>query len=277
MTSKRFLVLGGKVLAALTFIMLSAFPLYWMFNASLLSTSDMFQKVPRFFPPLTEPGGYAHIFDALPIVQWLQNSAVIAAGTTLLSLLIALFAAYGLSRYSFRGKGPVGFAMFATQMLPEALLLVPLYALFLGLGLLNSLGGLVLVNTVFVMPILVWLLKGAIDSVPLEVEEAARIDGCSRYTIQVSIVWPLILPSIAAASVLAFFHAWNEFLVASTFILDAEKRPASVGLAGLIGELSTPLDQVMAAAMLYTLPALVFFLIVQRRIVTGLTAGSVKG
>jgi multiple sugar transport system permease protein len=277
MTKKHFLVLGARLGAALAFILFAAFPLYWMFNASLLDTSDMFQKVPKFFPTLTDAGGYAEVFGAIPILGWLQNSAFIASGTTVLSLLIALFAAYGLSRYSFRGKGLIGFALFATQMLPEALLLVPLYALFLGLGLLNSLWGLVLVDTVFVMPILVWLLKGAIDSVPLEVEEAARIDGCSRFTIQVSIVWPLILPSIAAASVLAFFHAWNEYLLASTFIVDADKRPASVGLASLIGELTTPLDQVMSAAILYTVPALVFFLIVQRRIVTGLTAGSVKG
>ena len=277
MTGKRLVTGVSRAVVALLFVGIALFPLYWMVNTSVLPTSAMFQQVPRLIPHLDTQGGYSDLLSSLPIVKWLSNSLVIAVGTTVLSLLIALFAAYALSRYRFRGKGALGFTLFATQMLPEALLLVPLYILFLGLGLLDNLAGLVLVNVTFVMPIAVWLLKGAIDSVPLEIEEAARVDGCSRLTIQISIVWPLILPSIAAAAVLVFFHAWNEYLIANTFILSQTNQPASVGLASLIGELTTPLNTVMSAALVYTLPALVFFLLVQRHIVSGLTSGSVKG
>jgi multiple sugar transport system permease protein len=127
------------------------------------------------------------------------------------------------------------------------------------------------------MPIIVWVLKGAIDSIPHEIEEAAIVDGCSTLQIQRLIIWPLIAPSIVAGAVLAFFHAWNEYLFATTFILDMDKRVASTGLASLIGELSTPLDRVMSASLLYTLPPIIFFLIVQRRIVDGLTSGGIKG
>jgi multiple sugar transport system permease protein len=267
-------VLRGAVLACV--IVVALFPIYWMLNVSVMPTSARFQSVPQFFPS-TITDSYARVFNALPIAQWLMNSTVIACGTAIASLALALPAAYAMSRYKFRGRGIVGFVLFATQMLPEALLLVPLYALFLALGLINTLWGLVLVDTAFVMPILIWLLKSAIDSVPIEIEEAARVDGCSRITIQISIVWPLILPTIAASAVLGFLHAWNEFLVANTFIFDGSLRPASVGIASLIGELTTPLDLMMSSAALYAVPAIVFFLAVQRWIVNGMTAGSVKG
>lgn len=253
------------------------FPLYWMFNTSLLSTSNMFKAVPDLLPDFGRIGIYIEVFKTLPLAKWLGNSLFIAVGTTSLSTILALFAAYALSRYRFRGRGFIGFIMFASQMLPEALLLVPLYGMFLAFGLINQLYGLVLANTVFVMPILIWLFKGAIDSISVEIEDAARIDGCSRFRLQVRIVWPLIAPSIVTGMILSFFHAWNEYLLAATFLLDRNKRPASVGLASLIGELVTPLDQIMAAATWYAMPALIFFLMIQRHIVGGLTAGSVKG
>jgi multiple sugar transport system permease protein len=274
MTGKHTLSGTAKIIITVVFLVIALFPLYWMLNTAVLPTSAMFEKIPRMFPQV---GDNTDLLTSLPIVRWLSNSLVIAIGTTALSLIIALFAAYALSRYKFWGKGVLGFVLFATQMLPEAMLLVPLYILFLSLGLLNNLTGLVLVDTIFVMPIVVWILKGAIDSIPLEIEEAARVDGSSRLTIQTTIVWPLILPSIAASAVLAFFYAWNEYLIANTFILNEAAQPASVGLASLIGELTTPLDTVMSGALIYTLPALVFFLLVQRQIVSGLTAGSVKG
>jgi multiple sugar transport system permease protein len=162
-------------------------------------------------------------------------------------------------------------------MLPEALLVVPIYALFASLGLLNGMGGLILANVAFTMPVSVWIIKGAIDAIPYEIEEAAAVDGCPRVTILSLVLTPLILPSIAAAAVINFFDGWNEFLLAKTFIAERDLWPASVGLASFIGQYLTSLNSVMAAALLFTLPALIFFLLVQRRIVSGLTAGSVKG
>ena len=248
-----------------------------MFTTSLLPTSKLFLPSPAIFPSFDYFDAYKNLFSEIPLAKWLKNTGFIAIGCTVTSLFLAVFSAYALSRRKFRGKGLVSFIMFATQMLPEALLLIPLYSLFIALGLINSLYGLILANTAFVMPIIVWILKGAIDSVPIELEEAALIDGCSLLKIQRKIIWPLIAPSIVASAVMAFFHAWNEYLFATTFILDPEKRPASTGLSTLMGELSTPLDRVMAASIIYTLPPLIFFLLIQKRIVSGLAAGSVKG
>ena len=171
----------------------------------------------------------------------------------------------------------LGFSLFATQMLPEAMLVVPLYAIFGQLSLLNSLFGLILANTAFTVPVITWILKGAIDAIPIEIEEAARIDGCSRLDIVFRVVLPLIAPTLAATSVIAFFHGWNEYVFAQTLVSSESLRTASVGLAGFVGELSTPIHAVMAVGIIYTVPALVFYLFVQRFVVAGMTAGGVKG
>ena len=169
------------------------------------------------------------------MANWLLNSAIVAVGTTVASIALAILPAYALSRFRFRGKGAVGFGLFTTQMLPEAMLVVPLYAIFAKLSLLNSLGGLILANTAFTVPVVVWILKGAIDGVPLEIEEAARVDGCSRLGIVMSVVVPLIAPTLAAASVIAFFHGWNEYVFAQTFITeDGCTRPPSAWRASSV-------------------------------------------
>jgi multiple sugar transport system permease protein len=253
------------------------FPIYWMFNTALTTTSEMFLEKPKLWPNSLSLGGFANVFDELEIGLWIKNTFVIAFGSTVMSLILAIFAAYGLARRKFFGKGFFGFILFATQMLPEALLVVPLYAVFIKLSLINSLTGLVIVNTAFVMPIVIWVIKGAIDSVPYELEQAALIDGCSVFQIQRLIIWPLIAPSIVASAVLAFFHGWNEYLFATTFILDSAKRPASTGLATVLGELATDLEVVMAGAIIYTLPPIIFFMLIQKRIVAGLSSGAIKG
>jgi multiple sugar transport system permease protein len=268
---------GLFVLMTLALVAVAAFPLYWMALSASLPIGSLFTTTPTFIPQAHIFKTLASVFHNSMLTQWLANSAVIAAGTAALSLAMGILAAYALSRFRFRGRGAFGFLLFATQMLPEALIIVPLYSLFLGLGLLNGLTGLVLVNVAFVMPIVAWIIKGAIDAVPVELEEAAQIDGCSRFATLGTVVVPIIMPSLAAGAVIAFFHGWNEFMFASTFLQDKAIWPASVGIASFIGDLSAPMDEVMAASLVYTIPAVAFFLIAQRRVVAGLTAGSVKG
>ncbi len=266
-----------RILASLTLFLLAIFPIYWMVLNSFLPTSELFLKTPRFLPVFGDSVALIDVFTNVPILDWLRTSIVVAAGTTALSLALSIFSAYALSRFQFRGKEIFGFSLFATQMLPEALIVIPYYTMFMAVGLINSLPGLVVANTAFIMPILVWVLKGAIDAVPAEIEEAARVDGCTYLDTQFSVVIPLILPSLAAAAVIAFFYSWNEYLFASTLIFNQQKWTTSVGLAAFIGELSTPLDTVMAAATVFTIPAVIFYLLVQRYVVSGMTAGAVKG
>ena len=278
MLARRNLGVGIRTLLALVLVVLAAFPVFWMFNTAITPNSDLYTGNQSLIPDFTRS---LHAFQVLvgdtPFLRWMGHSAIVAAGTTGLSLLLAALAAYALSRYRFIGKGVFAFGFFATQMLPEALLVVPLYSMFVTLGLLNELYGLVLVNTAFAMPVAVFLLKSAIDQVPYEVEESAVVDGCGPLTILRMMVIPLIAPSLAAAAVITFFDGWNEYLFATTFIQNKDGWVASTGLASFIGEFTTPLDMVFSAALVFTIPAAVFFLLMQRRIVSGLAAGSVKG
>ncbi|MEB4614570.1 carbohydrate ABC transporter permease [Leucobacter sp. M11] len=259
------------------FTVFAAFPVYWMINTALSTDTELYKTGQGFWLKLSRLGDIPAKLAEVPIFSWIANSGIVAFGTTFLSLVLAVMAAYALSRFKFHGKGLAAFVLFATQMLPEALLVVPLFALFASFGLLNELHGLVLANTAFTMPVAIFILKSAIDKIPYEIEESARIDGCPRSGQLTMIILPLIVPSVAAAAVINFFDGWNEFLFANTFISDAAKWPASVGLASFVGQYATPLSSVMTAAFLFTIPAIVFFLIVQRQIVSGLTAGAVKG
>lgn len=271
-SGKFFLIIGLGL-----FTVFAAFPIYWMINTALTTDTELYKTGQSFWLQLSRIGEIPKVLAEVPIFKWIGNSGIVAFGTTFLSLVLAVMAAYALSRFKFHGKGFTSFLLFSTQMLPEALLVVPLFALFAGMGLLNELHGLVLANTAFTMPVAIFILKSAIDKVPYELEESARIDGCPRIGQLTMIILPLILPSLAAAAVINFFDGWNEFLFANTFISDAALWPASVGLASFVGQYATPLSSVMAAAFLFTLPAVIFFLIVQRQIVSGLTAGAVKG
>lgn len=267
----------GKAILITLLVVFTGFPVYWMLATSLGTEESLYRDKQPLFPEFGNIAQWGDFLAKVPILGWLGNSFVIAAGTTVLSLVLATMAAYALSRYRFHGRGVAGFVFFSTQMLPEALIIVPLYAIFAAAGLLNSHWGLILADTAFVMPVSMFIIKSGIDTIPYEIEESARIDGASRLRILFTIVLPLVKPSIAAAAVIAFFDAWNEFMFANTFLSDSAAWPASVGLASFLGQFYTPMNVVMLCALLFALPAVIFFLWAQRGIVSGLTAGSVKG
>jgi multiple sugar transport system permease protein len=269
--------LVARVLGVLVVLGIAVFPLYWMLVTALTSNADLFAPDPRLLPDPTQLGVFGTALADGRVGGWLLNSLVVGVGTMLASIGLGIPLAYALSRFAFRGKVVLTVLLLFTQMLPEALMVVPLFSLFRRFGLLDSLAGLVIANSAFVLPIVALILKGAIDAIPRELEEAARVDGARPLAVLARVNIPLIAPSIAAAAVIAFFHAWNEFVFAVTFISTPALQPASVGIAGFIGELGTPIQTVMAVAFLFTLPAVVFYLFAQRYVVAGMTAGAVKG
>jgi len=269
--------LTGRIVAVLAVLGVAAFPLYWMLVTALSSNGDLFAERPRLIPDIGRFGVFVDALAQGKAAGWLLNSLMIAIGTMILSVGLGIPLGYALSRFSFRGKAALTLVLLFTQMLPEALMVVPLFALFRRFDLLDSLTGLVLANSAFVLPIAALILKGAIDGIPRELEEAARVDGGRPFTVLTRINVPLIAPSIAATAVIAFFHAWNEYVFAVTFIFTPDLQPASVGIANFIGELGTPIQTVMAVAFLFTLPAVAFYLFAQKYVVSGMTAGAVKG
>jgi multiple sugar transport system permease protein len=264
-------------LAVLPIVIIVGFPVYWMIDTALTSPSTLYTKPQSLLPSLHNLSALKKGLDQVPLLSMLGNSAFIAIGTSVLSVFLGLNAAYALSRFRFRGKGTASLLLFATQMVPEGIFLIPIYTLFIGIGLVNNLWGLVIINAALTLPVSTFIIKAGIDLIPFEIEEAARVDNCPRFGILMTIIVPLVLPSIASAAVLAAFSGWSELMFASTFLTSQSKWPASVQLEALVSSPAGSIPVIMAVSVVYSLPAIAFFLVIQRRIVAGLTAGAVKG
>lgn len=251
-------------------------PLYWLVTLATQTNSEIVSYPPRLLPQIGHFGGLSTQTD-LPIGNWLWTSLLVGLGTAAISVIIGTLAAFGLSRFAFGGALLFGFLVFAAQMMPAALLIVPLYSIFAEVRLIDNVGSLILANSAFAMPVAIWVIKQGMDGVPHELDESAMIDGAGSFAVLRAVVLPLTRPSIAAAGIIAFLAGWNDFLFANTFMVTTEKWTVTKGLASFFGQYSTPIDLIMASAVLFALPPVIFFLIMQRQIVTGLTAGSVKG
>jgi N,N'-diacetylchitobiose transport system permease protein len=222
---------------------------------------------------------FAFVLDEGGFTTYLRNSFVVAVGTVLISGVLALLAAVAVSRFRFRLRTSVLVMVLIVQMVPLEALVIPLFIQARNLQLLNRLLGLVVVYVAFALPIAIWMLRGFVAAVPKEVEEAAYVDGASWSRMFWSILMPLVAPGLVAVSVFSFIIAWNEFVFALTF--NTEGNPdlytASIGLRRFFGQFGNDWGAIMAGSTLITLPVMVFFVIVQRRLSTGLVAGAVKG
>ena len=268
--------IGLHALAALI-AAYSVFPFYWAVVSSLKSGSALLTT--EFWPAAPTLENYAALFRDQPFLRNILNSLAVAGLVTALSLAVAVLAAYALARLRFRGRRTVLLVVLGVSMFPQIAVLAGLFELVRALGLYDSLTGLVLANLLIVLPLTVWVTTAFMRDIALELEEAAVIDGAGPLRILLSIFTPLLAPSLAAAGLLAFIAAWNEFLFALTFTLSPERRTVPVAIALISGATAyeLPWGRVMAASVVVTLPLLALTLLFQRRIVSGLTAGAVKG
>jgi len=254
----------------------AAFPLYWMVVAALQPGRELFSYPPRLLPRLGEVGVFGRLFMSQPMLLWLGNTLAIASGVAIVSVGLAVFAAYALSRFRFVGRRGLQFVLLLTQMLPSSVLIVPLFILFRQLHLLDTRAAIVLAQAALVAPIAVWMIKAFIDTIPREIDEAALIDGCSRVDVLRRITLPLAVPSVVASFAMCFFEAWNVFVYALTFAPDRELWVSAVGLASWIGELTTPVEIMMSGAVVFTIPSIAVFLALQQRLAGGLSAGAIQ-
>lgn len=275
---------AGRIAARAGFYLLVAaillyvlFPFYWAIVSSLKTGSALFEAelVPR--SPTFE--NYAAVFLDQPFARNIANSLIVAGVATGLSLVLATAAAYALSRIRFRGRTAVLLGVLSVSMFPQIAVLSGLFELIRALGLYNSLAGLVLSYLILTLPFTTWVLTAFMRELPVELEEAAVIDGAPRWRILTSVFLPIMAPALAATGLLAFILAWNEFLFALTFTLSPEQRTVPVAIALISGASAyeLPWGQIMAASVIVTLPLIALVLVLQRRIVSGLTAGAVKG
>ena len=254
------------------------FPFYWMINISF-QRNTLNTYPPKLYPQKIDFSSYKDVLksDFKPLGLWLKNSLIVSLSTTFITIVFSLFAGYAISKYKFRIKNTFSFLILATQMLPAPLLLIPMYIIFNKLHILDSLFGLIVADVAFSIPLCVIMLRSFFDTIPNELEDAAIVDGCTRIGTFFRIHLPLITPGIVATSIFSFLIAWDEFFAANTLINSEKNWVAAVGLSTFIGETVVSWDQIMSAAVIFTIPAIIFFLFIQKYLVAGLTAGSVKG
>jgi N,N'-diacetylchitobiose transport system permease protein len=263
---------------AIVFSVIWIFPVYWMVNTSLKPISDVMTPTPLFFPAHWTFSNYVDAVTESDFLENLRNSLVVVIGTVVISTLIAFFATAALTRFRFRGRRAIMVIILAIQMLPTTALLVPTFLVFGDVGLRGTLFGLVVAYIASVLPFSIWVMRGFFLTVPVEIEEAARVDGAGSWRILWSVLFPLVAPGVISTSIFAFITAWNEYIIAYTFMNDQTLYTLPIWLASFsTPHTGTDFGGQMAASVLFSLPVVVFFLIIQRKLVSGIAAGAVKG
>ncbi|WP_055481596.1 carbohydrate ABC transporter permease [Sphaerimonospora mesophila] len=267
--------------AGIAVFLFAVFPVYWMVSTAFKPNDQIFTTD---FIPFPSPPSLDHVERVFtkgvaghPIWQFLINSAIVALSTVLIGAVFALLAATAVSRFRFRFRTSFLILLLIVQMVPAEALLIPLFVMARRLGLADQLLGLVVLNVGLTLPFSIWMLRTFVAAVPKELEEAAWIDGASRFSTFWRVLFPLVAPGLVATSIFAFITTWNEFVIALTLIGDQGKYTMPIALKFFVGQRSTDWGAIMAASTLMTIPVLIFFLLVQRRMVSGLVAGAVKG
>ncbi|MCB8839921.1 carbohydrate ABC transporter permease [Aurantimonas sp. VKM B-3413] len=274
---KRILGLVAHRLAIFAYVVVALFPLFWLLKVSVTPTRLLYSEGVRLWPSEMTFAHYAFVIENSSFPQFFKNSLIVSLSTAAIVTLVAAGAGYAMSRFSFRGKLWLVGLLLVTQMFPLVMLIAPIFRILSSVGLTNSLTGLILVYTAFNVPFAVFLMQSFFDSIPKDLEEAAMIDGASRFMAFRQIIVPLTLPGMAATLGFVFTAAWSELLFALMLISKTDVSTFPVGLLSFVSKFGVDFGQMMAAGVLALIPAVLFFLLIQRFLVQGLTAGAVKG
>ena len=262
--------------------LVTLFPIFWMLSTAFKPPKEIYSLTPHPLPAHPTWANFANVMNGsvigMPYWTFLRNSLVVTLASVVVSSMVALLAAIAVARFRFRFRTTYLIMLLIVQMLPQQALVIALYLDFRGANLLDSLFGLTLLYIAFSLPVTIWMLRNFVAAVPRELEEAAAIDGAGPLSVFFKVLLPLVAPGLVTTSVFAFIFAWNEFVFALTFIgTDTAKFTLPIYVTYFFGKGSADWGAIMAASALFTLPVLIFFLVVQRRLRAGLLAGAVKG
>lgn len=264
--------------ASLAFlVLLTGFPFLWMIITSIKHTQVLGDLNHMFWPAKPTLENYAALFNSQKFLFWFRNSVIVATVSTVIASVSGALSGYALARVQFPGRSALSVAVLAAYLIPPTILFIPLYRIIQAMGLSNSLTGLIVAYQTFTVPLATWLLVGFFRSIPRELEQAAWIDGASRWQTLTQVVLPLAKPGLVAAGLFAFTNSWNEFLYALVFITDAKSHTLTVGLTNMITGDVYLWGQLMAAAVIAGIPVIAMYIYLQKYVVAGLTAGAVKG
>ena len=268
---------GARWALVLVALVMVVFPFYWMVNTSLKPASEIFLSPPAFISSNWSLDAYVTVLTERPFARYFLNSLVVTLGTTVLSVTLAAFAAYGFTRFFPRGATPFIVFLLFTKMLPETLLIILYFQLMSSLGLLNSYFALILAYSSFALPFSVWMLIGFFRSIPRDIDEAAKIDGASDLQTFFLVILPLARPGLVAVALFTFLIAWNSYLWALVLTTDASMHVLSVGVANMVGEYRVQWNELMAAAVIAAVPVMLLFSFLEKHLVNAITSGAVKG
>jgi len=255
-----------------------AWPLLWLLSLALRTRKEVFLGVSRFIPKAPTLDNFATILSSDKFAHYLWNALTLSCLSAAGCLIVALPAAYAFSRFNFRGKGVWMMALLSVQMISPLVIMVPLYRYMAGIGLTNSYFGAIMVYIALSIPMVTWILKGSIDGIPVSLDEAAMMDGCTRFGVFIRVILPLSTPGIASAFIISVINGWSQFLVPFLLITKESMTPIAVGIFQYAGTQNDSSIQLLAAACLISVvPAIVAFLSLQRLILSAMTAGAVKG
>jgi multiple sugar transport system permease protein len=280
MESTRSKPLGTRILTyamLLVYLFIAFAPLYWMLLTSLRTSKQIYDRTNMLVPSNLTLQNYVYALTQKPLLTWLLNSIIVASAAVILSLIVSALAGYAVARLRFPGRQNLARLLVYTYLVPSSLLFIPMFVIIYRIGLGDTHLGLILTYLSFTVPFGTWLLFGFFLTIPKELEDAAKTDGCSYFGVLFRIVLPLAKPGIAATFIFAFTDAWNEFLYAAVLLNSDTRLTAPLGLLRFRMADNYNWGPLMAASILTTIPAVIFFILVQRYIVSGLTAGSVKG
>jgi multiple sugar transport system permease protein len=270
--AKKAALSAAGLLVAVIFLI----PYARMLTTALTPKAELYSIPAEYFPTWFDFSNFVTVWESAPIGNYIINTLIIAGAATVVVLVVAVPAAYYLARFRFKSRNLILLLVLATQMFAPTSMVIGIYREFVSLGLVNTYTSLILVNAAFNLAFSVWILSGFFSSIPAEVEEAAMLDGCSRFKVLRTITLPLALPGLLTAIIFTFISAWNEFVIALTLTSSPEIRPLTVGITGFIGLYEVQWHYVFAVSLIAIIPVVILFISIEKWLVSGLTAGSIK-
>jgi multiple sugar transport system permease protein len=265
------------VLLTIALLLIMLFPFFVMISTMFRGSTEVYVRPPYWIPKQFTFNNFVKVWGEYSLFSYFMNSVLVGLGTTLLNALIIIPAAYAIARFQFKGRSIALYSLLAMQMFSPVIIIISLFRIYVKLQLLDKLVGLILANTVITLSFTIWLMFGYFASIPKEIEDAARIDGCSRMGTLIRIMIPVAAPGLVTAMIYTFIQAWNDFLFPLSFINAQKKMPLTLGIYQFVGRWSTQWEMLNVAAFIALIPVLVLFFIIEKQLVAGLAGGAVKG
>jgi multiple sugar transport system permease protein len=264
------------VIFTLILLGIMLFPFFVMLVSMFKSTEEIYNTPPYWLPKIPTIKNFIMVWDTIPLAGFFRSSLIIALGTVILNTIISVPAGYAVARLHFRGKKFILFALLVTQMFSPVVVVISLFKIVIKIHLIDTFFSVIIANAVFTTPFVIWMLNGYFSGIPKGIEDAARIDGCSRVGALLRVILPIAAPGLVTTIIYTFIYGWNDFIFSLTFLQSGDKYPLTIGLYQFVVRFAVQWEQLLASAFLAILPVIILFFLVEKQLVSGLAGGAVK-